>query len=534
MASPQVRQQVLDCAWRLFGQRGYAAVSVAEVASAAGLDLDQVFGLFPRKQNLVFELYHRLALQLEERVVELPRAKLAARFGAVMDHKIASLEPHRATLQGLFETMLDAHQDLGVMSAHMELIRRRVRGVFASLVLGARDRPDETLQPQLVRHLYRIHLGLVLLWFRSPTAYQAARVVVGGLLNVSRPVLDLGPVQSLLGRVDALLQEKAEPYDVETDLARQILGRLFRRRRLQPGHACAEQPCAQCLVLHRGRVEEAIALQQPIELVLPAFPAKSPNRHKVLGDLPDTAEELALGSLHDLCVEIGEIYPPGARLTICSDGHVFSDLVGVSDEQVNAYNQAIREHIERAGLNTLRFFNLADIYQPTDYVHIREQVLPQFSDPVESIRQRVREHAVHRHLFDGLHRFLFEDSLATQPQRSRNQIRKESKELTYRVVQRSNAWGRLVGVHFPQSLRLSIHPQHPHAEKIGLLLSPAVDSWVTPWHGVALLRDQDYLLMKRQQAEEMGAQLCYREGRPVHFTLSARPGAAASAERFAH
>lgn len=63
----------------------------------------------------------------------------------------------------------------------------------------------------------------------------------------------------------------------------------------------------------------------PIKLVLPAFPAKSPNRvDKVLGYLPDLGEELALAHLDGMCETIAEFYGPGAEVHIASDGIVYS------------------------------------------------------------------------------------------------------------------------------------------------------------------------------------------------------------------
>lgn len=68
-----------------------------------------------------------------------------------------------------------------------------------------------------------------------------------------------------------------------------------------------------------------IKAQNHIPLVLPAFPFKSPNnRGKVLGTLPDKAEEFALAHLNGLCAAIKDIYAPGAMLTIVSDGLVYN------------------------------------------------------------------------------------------------------------------------------------------------------------------------------------------------------------------
>lgn len=62
-------------------------------------------------------------------------------------------------------------------------------------------------------------------------------------------------------------------------------------------------------------------------MALPAFPFKSPNGDvKVLGVLPDKAEDVALAHLNGLCAAIGDIYPPGAILTIVSDGLVYNGL----------------------------------------------------------------------------------------------------------------------------------------------------------------------------------------------------------------
>lgn len=72
-------------------------------------------------------------------------------------------------------------------------------------------------------------------------------------------------------------------------------------------------------------VLEQIARQEPIRMILPAFPFKSPNaRSKVLGTMPDFGEELALAHLNGLCQNIGAVYAPGADIYISSDGLVYN------------------------------------------------------------------------------------------------------------------------------------------------------------------------------------------------------------------
>lgn len=62
-----------------------------------------------------------------------------------------------------------------------------------------------------------------------------------------------------------------------------------------------------------------------IEACLPAFPCKSSNSLKVAGSLPDKGEELALRQLVSFAKKVNEVYPPGMKIWIISDGHVFSD-----------------------------------------------------------------------------------------------------------------------------------------------------------------------------------------------------------------
>ena len=79
----------------------------------------------------------------------------------------------------------------------------------------------------------------------------------------------------------------------------------------------------------RPFVEEYVKDQKPVEMVLPAFPFKSPNRKdKVLGNMPDLGEELALMHLNGLCESITRIYAPGAHVTITSDGLVYNGKFG--------------------------------------------------------------------------------------------------------------------------------------------------------------------------------------------------------------
>lgn len=72
-------------------------------------------------------------------------------------------------------------------------------------------------------------------------------------------------------------------------------------------------------------IRHFVTAGKKIEMCLPAFPFKSSNKtYKVLGRLPDKAEELALARLESICQRIESIYPPGATIMIISDGLVYN------------------------------------------------------------------------------------------------------------------------------------------------------------------------------------------------------------------
>jgi pyoverdine/dityrosine biosynthesis protein Dit1 len=72
-------------------------------------------------------------------------------------------------------------------------------------------------------------------------------------------------------------------------------------------------------------IQQFVLAEQRVETCLPAFPFKSANKvYKVLGSLPDKAEELALQRLNSMCARIKEVYRPGARVTIISDGITYN------------------------------------------------------------------------------------------------------------------------------------------------------------------------------------------------------------------
>ena len=520
---PSARRALLDAGLRLFETQGFSNVSLADIAAAAGQPLAGLYRHFGAKSDFVLGLYQRIHDELEARVPDLPPGPLAARFQALVLLKLELLAPHQRTLRAQMAALLDADQPTGVLSPETESIRLRGLALFEIVVRGATDAPTGPLATELAHTLYAAHWGVLGLRLLDRSAEgQATRDLLEMLsagLALAAPQLGSMLAPLLLGQVGAAVGQFMQlSPEVDFDVARRI-AKLVLLHRKTLGHDCAAAPCEQCLALHLPKLHYYISQGLPVHFILPAFPAKSPNLHKVLGTLPDLGEEIALNFLQSLCDDIRQVYAPGARISICADGRVFADLVQVSDKVVSAYNDVLKQQLVKLGSRDLDVINLEDLLATESFDAARAWITAEFAEPLEELKARVRDTDHHRALFNGIHRFVSEDGMALEPEKSKSRVKEESKAVAYEVIRRSNAWTRLLAREFPQALRLSIHPQHPHSDKIGLRMTRAVDDWLTPWHGVVLLRDNDYLLMKRQQAEELGAELVMQDGRPSHFVL---------------
>ncbi|MFD7612779.1 L-tyrosine/L-tryptophan isonitrile synthase family protein [Streptomyces sp. NPDC059828] len=299
-------------------------------------------------------------------------------------------------------------------------------------------------------------------------------------------------------------------------VSRSVLDLLLPHHRTTTGTAPAP---AEAFPHQVHRIGDFVRRGEPVVFTLPGFPCKSPNPAKVLGHLPDQGERLSLGFLNDLCARIGEIHPPGARVVICSDGHVFGDLIRVPDDHIDAYSDELRRLISELGLDHLSVFDLRDVWGDLPHPAKRAHVHNRYAPALDALRAEVRAGGHTLALYRGITRFLLDDTADFTGTRSA--LQRECRRRAYGVIQRSRAWGELIAEHHPRSVRLSIHPQPVGAPKFGIRLLDASDAWTTPWHSAALRRgDGTWSLLPRAEAERRG-RLVHRDGRPSHFAQGA-------------
>ncbi|WP_199185027.1 L-tyrosine/L-tryptophan isonitrile synthase family protein [Aquimarina sp. I32.4] len=322
---------------------------------------------------------------------------------------------------------------------------------------------------------------------------------------------------------------KPNSLDQIRDQAKYILTEVMQfRRMVKSEDICDSASCTRCQKQHIDKIITAIKEKKKIKFVLPAFPGKSPNPAKVLGHLPDMAEKKALTFLNNLCKQIQKKHEPGAEVIICSDGRVFSDVVGIPEKDVTAYQMEIDCIIEKLNLTALSVFNLDNIYVDGNFDQARSELIEQYGQDLDSLKTKIKkggngsndpEEKEANRLYCGLTRFLVEDLLFPGQTRSKSSIQKECKIKAYQAIIRSNAWTDLIAEKFPEAIRLSIHPQICGSKKIGIQLL-GIETWMTPWHAVAVNTGDKFILMKHKEAQKLNVTLVEDvNGRPSHYEL---------------
>ena len=278
---------------------------------------------------------------------------------------------------------------------------------------------------------------------------------------------------------------------------------------------------------HIQKIKYYVDRREPIQLLLPAFPMKSPNNHKVLGKLPDLAEEISLNFLNEFCEKIKKHYDPGAELTICSDGRVFGDVIGVKDQDITNYQHQLKNLIKKINAKYISVVNLEDFeeFYELNFDLMREKLVNYHADSLSEIKSYLLSSDDGLRLYRAMSRFLFEDSLTPEYSGSKNALQNDAKKRAIETIQRSWAWGNFLEIKFPKFLRLSIHPQPDSAEKIGIHMMPTKDNWLTPWHGVAAEINNQFILMKKTEAISLNGSIVIRDEKLSHYKIPASPEA---------
>ncbi|KAK1463003.1 taurine catabolism dioxygenase TauD [Colletotrichum cuscutae] len=345
---------------------------------------------------------------------------------------------------------------------------------------------------------------------------------------VETPVRQPSPEVQLISKVAPQMMD-----DEALSKAADILDIICRYRLRRPHETCPAQLEGRLGFL--SQIYRKVKTQSPIRMCLPAFPFKSPNtKDKVLSRLPDKAEEFSLANLNGLCSAIKDIYEPGAKLTIISDGLVYNDLLSVPDKEVWSYGETLRDIAAEKNLLNIDFSRLQDLVhlphlpnklEEITYVanatNFRRALLNTFGrsdyDPSTEISKNEDTCLTYR----GYIKFLETDLRHVYPvgeDRSKTKFKTGIEYISKQMLQRGDAFARAVRENFRDHIRLSIHPSTGE-NKISISPLPTSSYYTTPWH-CSIAFDLSGAITTGPRADfenDPKYELVYEEGRPSYF-----------------
>ncbi|RAI40959.1 TetR/AcrR family transcriptional regulator [Rhodoplanes roseus] len=190
----QTRERILAVGERLFRAKGIAAVSVEEIAEAAGFTRGAVHWHFHDKRGLLLALADRRGLPLQrlaDRVKVDPDLEPLDEFQAVIVRAFGDMEQGSADRQ--FETTLAAFAAAEAPDRLRRFeadLRQAITTIFEAAEGGRRLKPE---WPAATAGLacYGLLSGLVNAWLRGEAGFSLTTDVVGALrafiAAVSRP-----------------------------------------------------------------------------------------------------------------------------------------------------------------------------------------------------------------------------------------------------------------------------------------------------------------------------------------------------------
>lgn len=186
LPAPERRALIEDAAARLFAAHGYAATTVEQIVTAAGVSKPMLYRHFDSKKELCMRLLERRRDELASAPLDeyIARAgEPATRLPAMLDAWFQHVErnPHSSRL--LFQDMIG---DEDIRALQLELRRRQRAADVVLLRELAPHIPDSELEPlgEIVRSSLS---GLALWWLDRPEIPRATAVCA--MLRMTRGLL---------------------------------------------------------------------------------------------------------------------------------------------------------------------------------------------------------------------------------------------------------------------------------------------------------------------------------------------------------
>lgn len=187
----KVRQAIFDAAMALFAARGFAAVSVEEIAAAAGVSRATFFNHFGTKEGVLRHFGQRLTVRLGEALAKAqPGATPLDRLQAMLTAWAAEMESNREKVRLVYlYSLQDPDYLAGLTPARQEGLKLFADTMAEAQAAGQvrRDIPA----PELAWHVLGAYQNALLVNLLSnsplgPVMASTWRFVLGGIQGVGQ------------------------------------------------------------------------------------------------------------------------------------------------------------------------------------------------------------------------------------------------------------------------------------------------------------------------------------------------------------
>jgi TetR/AcrR family acrAB operon transcriptional repressor len=205
------REQLLDAAERVFRERGVAASSLAEVASAAGVTRGAVYWHFRDKADLFAAMCERATLPLETMLDSAGTTVHSDPLGALRELALTALTrlARDPRSQAVFEVMFHKCEGAGELASITERKQRERRRCLVQVervlqqAVRAGQLPADTDTTLATQALHAYIAGIMHEWVLDPGAYDLA--------TAAAPLIDamLAGLRAAPPRLAARIEHKA-------------------------------------------------------------------------------------------------------------------------------------------------------------------------------------------------------------------------------------------------------------------------------------------------------------------------------------
>jgi AcrR family transcriptional regulator len=157
--------RVRDAAMHLFAQRGFAAVSMRQIASEVGVQVGALYNYFPDKQTLLFELMRDHMLELLSAIHDKPEATPSSRLEVFVRFHITF---HHKRPDAVFIAYMELRNLSPQNFEEIEALRRRYETVLEDILRAGLEANEFQVADTKITTLAIIAmLTGVSAWFRS-------------------------------------------------------------------------------------------------------------------------------------------------------------------------------------------------------------------------------------------------------------------------------------------------------------------------------------------------------------------------------